>query len=542
MKRLLATAAALLFAAACNRPDARDAPRDPALATTLRIGSGGEPKSLDPQIVTGVIEERVLSSLFEGLVNLDFETMQPIPGVAESWEISGDGLVYTFHLRDNARWSNGDPVTADDFAYSWRRILSPALAAEYAYLLYPIENAEAYNNGTLSDFGLVGVRAVDSRTLEVRLRAPTPYFLALQIHFSFYPVHRPTIEAFDAFGRRDTAWTRPGNHVSNGPFKLTAWTPNKEIVAERNPLYWGIEEVALERIVYLPIQDPSTEERLFRAGEIDITDEHPLAKIAEYRENHPEVLVIQPIIATEFIRFNTTRKPFDDARVRTAFAYAIDRESVVDRVMRGGQTPGTSFVPPGLGGYEYGAHESAATRHAFDPDRARTLLADAGYAGGENFPEVTLIYDTNDNNRRYCEALQNMWLTSLGVRVQLQNMDGKSWLAAMMSLDYDLARSFWVADYPDPSNFLEMFYASSGNNRTGFAQTAYEALLREAAMAVDSQARHARFEEAEDRLLSDAPITPVYFQTRAFLRDKRLRGLVSNNLGRIDYRRLSFSD
>ena len=205
-------AATLVLAlAACTRDDGRDAARDPDLATTLRIGNGGEPKSLDPQIVTGIIEERVLSSLFEGLVNLDFETMEPIPGVAESWEISADGLEYTFRIREDARWSNGDAVTAEDFVYSWHRILSPALAAEYAYLLYPIENAEGFNAGTLTDFGEVGVKAPDPRTLVVRLRAPTPYFLTLQIHFSFYPVHRATLDAFDAHDQRDTAWTRPGS-------------------------------------------------------------------------------------------------------------------------------------------------------------------------------------------------------------------------------------------------------------------------------------------------------------------------------------------
>ena len=538
MKRFALLTTLLMLPLACGRDAERPAP-DP---TTLRIGNGGEPKSLDPHIVTGIIEERLLSSMFEGLVNVDFDTMQPTPGVAESWQVSDDGLTYMFHLRKDARWSNGDPLTSADFVSSWRRILSPALAAEYAYLLFPIENAEAFNAGTLAEFSEVGVRAPDPRTLIVQLRAPTPYFLLLQIHFSFYPVHQDTIEAFGDMLQRDTAWTRPGNLVSNGPFTLASWTPNREIVVEMSPEYWDAGGVQLERIVFLPVQDPSTEERLFRAGELDVTNQLPISKIAAYRQDRPDILVLNPIIATEFIRFNTTRAPFNDARVRLAFAQAVDRQALVDHVMKGGQTPATSFVPPDLGAYEYGttAAEPEPVHHAFDPDRARSLLAEAGFPNGENFPPVTLIYDTNDNNRRYCEALQNMWLTNLGVRVQLQNMDGKSWLSSMISLDYDLARSFWVADYPDPSNFLEMFYATSGNNRTGFADAAYETLLQEAARLADPAARNARFDAAERWLLAAAPIFPVYFQTRAFLRDERLQGLTPNNLGRIDFRRVSF--
>jgi len=513
----------------------------PPDTTTLRVGNGGEPKSLDPQLVTGVIEERLLSSLFEGLVNVNLETMQPEPGVAESWDLSADGLLYTFHLRPDAKWSNGDPVTAEDFVYSWQRMLSPSLAAEYAYMLYVIAGAESFNTGSETDFGKVGVKAIEPLTLEVRLRAPTPYFLLLQIHFSFYPVQRATIEKHGKTGDRDTLWTRPGNHVSNGPFHLLAWTPGKEIVVEKNPFYWGHDAVQLQRIKFNPIQDPSAEERLFRAGELDLTYAMPVSKVESYRKDHPELLRTDPLISTEFIRFNTTRKPFTDARVRLAFAHAIDRDAIVGHVLKSGQRTATSFVPPDLGAYAYGTHAQAAegaTRHAFNPDLARKLLADAGYTGGAGFPTVTLIYDTNDNNRRYCEALQNMWKTNLGINVQLQNMDGKSWLASMIGLDYDLARSMWSADYPDPSNFLDMFYSSSGNNRTGFSDPEYEDLMRRAALAVDPAERNALFDEGERRLMAAAPITPVFCRTRPYLKSPRLEGLTPNNLDRICWRQL----
>jgi oligopeptide transport system substrate-binding protein len=508
--------------------------------TTVRVGNGGEPKSLDPQLVTGVIEERLLSSMFEGLVNIDLATMQPKPGVAESWEISADGLTYTFHLRGDAKWSDGAPVTAQDFVYSWRRMLSPALAAEYAYMLFMIDGAEAFNAGKETDFSKVGVKAIDPRTLEVKLRAPAPYFLLLQIHFSFYPVQRATIEKFGAMTDRDTHWTRPGNHVSNGPYHLVGWTPNREIVVEQNPHYWGRADLHLQRIVYLPIQDPSAEEREFRAGELDLTYAMPNLKVESYLRDHPDQVRTDPLVSTEFIRFNTKREPFDDPRVRRAFAHAIDRKAIVEHVTKSGQSIATSFVPPGLGSYAYGSTEprDSAISHIFDPGLARKLLAEAGYADGAGFPEVTLIYDTNDNNRRYCEALQNMWQENLGVRVQLQNLDGKTWLSSMIALDYDLARSMWSADFADPSNFLDMFYATSGNNRTGFSDPDYEAMLRDASESPDPAERNALFDAAERRLMEAAPITPVLYRTRPYLKNPHLEGVTPNNLDRIDWRRL----
>lgn len=537
MKRVVFIAALVALPVACGGGD-RTASND---TTTLRIGNGGEPKSLDPHLVTGLIEDRLLSALFEGLVNIDYATMEPIAGVAERWDVSADGLTYTFHLRPDAKWSNGDPVTADDFVYSWQRMLSPALAAEYAYMLYLIRGAEEFNNGDTADFGTVGLKAPDAQTLEVTLRAPAPYFLVMQVHFSFYPVHRATIEAHGKTTDRDTAWTRPGNFVSNGPFTVAAWTPNREIVATKNEHYWDHDHVSLGRVIFLPVQDPSVEERMFRAGELDITNQLPSSKISSYQTDHPELLRIDPSLATEFVRFNTQRKPFNDPRVRMAFALAIDRQAIVEHVMRAGQTPAETFVPPGMGGYAYGTHAGAgdAPWHRYDPEQARKLLADAGFAGGTGFPAVTMIFDTNDNNRRYCEALQNMWKTHLGVNVQLQTMDGKSWLTSMIGLDYDLARSFWVADYPDPSNFLEMFYGGSGNNRTGYSELAYEDIVRRAALSADTAERNTLFDEAERLLLKTAPITPVYYQTRPFLKSTRVTGMTPNNLNKIDWRGLT---
>ena len=505
----------------------------------MQVGNGGEPKALDPHTVTGVIEERILSALFEGLVNLDLETMEPVPGVAESWEISENGTVYRFLLRNDARWSNGDPVTAHNFVYSWRRILSPAFAAEYAYMLYPIENAEAYHAGAIEEFDSVGVRALDSRTLEVRLRAPTPWFLSLQIHFTFYPVHRPTVESHGDMLQRDTPWTRPGNMVSNGPYRLAEWVPNDRIVVERNPEYWNRNALNLERIAYRPIQNPSVEERSFRAGELHITYGVPLTKIESYRRYASPALRIDPYLGTEFIRFNTRRQPFDDSRVRRAFGLAIDRAVLTKQVMKGGQQVATSYVPPGTGGYTYGRTWESGPVHEYQAGTARRLLAEAGFPEGAGFPPTAMIYDASDNNRIYCEALQQMWQRELGVRVQLQSMDTKTWLASQMQGDYDLARSYWIGDYNDAMNFLDMYLSQSGNNRTGFANTEYETLLSQAVMS-EGDARTALFRQAEDILLREAPITPVYHYTKVYLAVPQLEGLVPNILGRVNWRDLNW--
>ncbi len=528
MGRLLAWALVLGAAVLAGCTGAVERPHPEG--AVLHLGNGGEPKSLDPQIVTGIIEERILSALFEGLVNFDPETLAPAPGVAKSWDISDDGKVYTFQLNPAARWSNGDGVTAADFVYSWKRILSPGLAGEYAYMLYPILNAEEYRTGELDDFDQVGVTALDEHTLEVTLRAPTPYFLMLQIHFAFYPVHQATVEAHGTMTQRDTPWVRPGNFVGNGPFQLVDWVPNDRIETERNPHYWDADSVGLDGIVFHPIADPNVEERSFRAGELHMTYTVPLNKIVSYQEANNPALRIDPYIGTEFIRFNVTRPPFDDVRVRKAFAMSIDRQTLVERVLRGGQIPAEHFTPPDTAGY------TCDTRVPYDLEAARGLLAEAGFPNGEGFPAVEMIYNTGQNERLYSETLQAMWKDALGVDVQLANLDAKTWLANMIGLDYQMARSYWIGDYVHPSNFLEMFYTESGNNRTGFSEPNYEHLIRAAAFEQDTDKRNDLFQRAEKILLDSGVIAPVYFYTRPYLLAPNITGVAPNILGRITYR------
>lgn len=499
----------------------------------LLMGNGAEPEGLDPHIVTGVPEHHILLTLFEGLVNLDPEDLSPIPGVAESWTESPDGLVYTFRLRTDAKWSNGDAVTAHDFVYAWQRILTPALASEYAYMLHCMKNAKAFNEGAIDDFSEVGCKVIDDHTLEVRLENPTPYFLSLHIHYTWYPVHRATLERFGAMEDRNTKWTRPENFVGNGPFRLVSWEPNKAIKTAKSPTYWNAGEVALDGVHFFPITDIQTEERMFRSGDLHMTESVPHTKVTVYRENHPELIRLEPWLGSYFYRFNTTRPPFDDVRVRRAFAMSIDRQIIVDRILRGGQLATGSFTPPGMNGY------TSETSIEYDVEGARRLLAEAGYPGGEGLDSAEILYNTSENHRTIAEAIQQMWKTELGVNVTLSNQDWKVYLDSTNNLDYEIARAGWIGDFVDPINFLECFTSDNGNNRTGYASAEYDVLIAQARRTKDQGERNALYQRAEKILLNDAPIIPIYIYTRVFLIAPEVKGRHANLLDYIAFGQMS---
>ncbi|HEX6984020.1 MAG TPA: peptide ABC transporter substrate-binding protein, partial [Planctomycetaceae bacterium] len=347
-------------------------------AAVFRISNGAEPETIDPGLATGVPEHRIISSLFEGLYTNDPRDLHPVPGVALRHTVSSDGRVYTFTLDPAARWTNGRRVTADDFVYAWKRVLDPKTGAKYAQQLYYLENGEAYNKGTITDFREVGVKALDPSTLEVTLERPTPYFLYLTTFYTLYPVPR---EAIEAHGRD---WTKPGRIVSNGPFRLVEWVPQQTLVLEKNPTYRDADRVALDRVVFDPTEDVNTSLKQFAAGETDwVPGNLPASQVEVWRER-PEWYA-EPYLGTYFYRINVTRPPLDDPRVRKALALAVDREAITRYVTRAGEIPHTGFVPKHMPDYP------GVEGLGFDPAAARRLLAEAGYPGGEGFPPVELI-------------------------------------------------------------------------------------------------------------------------------------------------------
>ncbi|MFO8027463.1 MAG: peptide ABC transporter substrate-binding protein, partial [Opitutales bacterium] len=460
-------------------------------ARELYFGIGTEPAGLDPHLITGLTELHVTIALFEGLATLNSETMAIEPGVAKSWEISDGGTTYTFHLDPKARWSNGDPVTAEDFLYSFERILSPALGAPYAYMLFDVKNAEAFKKGELDDFDQVGARAPDPATLVIELNQPTPYFLSLLTHYTWWPVHPPTIEKHGGMTERISEWTKPENFVGNGPFTLESWRINSSLYVKKNPLYRAPEEVWLQGVHFLPIQ-ADAEERAFRAGHLHLTSTVLPHRIDWYRRNMPERMRFDTALGVYYYMLNTSREPLDDPRVRQALAYSIDREAITEHVLKAGQEPAYHFTPPNTGG----GYTSEA-RVTYDPDHARKLLAEAGYPGGKGFPTFEILYNTSESHRAIATAIQQMWKKELGVDVSLYNQEWKVYLSTRESGNFDILRAAWFGDYDDPNTFLSLGESDNGNNHTNWNHSEYDALIESAAVEQNQHKRFAIFQQAE---------------------------------------------
>lgn len=484
----------------------------------LLKGNGTEPKGLDPHLVTGVPEGAIIGALLEGLIaRHPTNDLEPEPGMAESWEHNGDFSVWTFRLRD-AKWSNGDPVLASDFVFSWQRILSPALGAEYAPMLYVIENAEAFNMGEIEDFGQVGVKALDDKTLQVTLQGSTPHFLSMIKHTSYLPVNPRVVEEHGGMTDRQSGWSTLENYVVNGPFRLKSWVTNQLIEVERNPEYWDAETVRLNGIRFYPIDNANTEETMFRNNRLHLTNTVNPDKIPYFGEIMPDRLTISPYLGSYFYRLNVTREPFTDVRVRRALALALDKQLIVERVTKGGQAAATGLVPEGIPGY------IASTTVQYDPDEARRLLAEAGYPGGEGFPEVELMINTSEAHRKIAEAIQALWKRELGIQVGIYNQEWKVYLDSQSNLDYDISRAGWIGDFVYPSTFTEMFTTGNGNNDTGWSNARYDRLVAQARMADSEEERMALFRETEEILLAEMPIIPIYWYTRVFLKDPQVQG------------------
>jgi len=502
----------------------------------------GEVTTLDPARMTALQDGRVADALFEGLAVLDPRSLEPRPGVAERWDVSDDGRTYAFHLRADARWSDGRPVTAEDFAYSWRRALDPETAAEYAYMLFPIRGAKAYYKAAAKArneeqkaalWSEVGIRVEGPRRLVVELERPTAYFLDLVAFSTYLPVRRDVVESW---GDR---WIFPPHLISNGAYRLTQWRFQSRMRWEKNPYYWNAGAVALERIEVRVYEEPNTALVAYETGEIDLTTSVPaLAKTplleASRAGRRRDVLNVANL-GTYFYRFNCTKGALADARVRRALALALDRQEIADRAARGGQMPATVLVPPGMAGYESppGLAESV--------EEARRLLAEAGYAGGEGLPEFALLVNKGgESHVAVAEMVQQQWRDRIGVRTRIEQVEWKVFLDRVHGLDYEIAREGWYGDYVDPNTFLDLFVTGGGNNKTGWSNRRYDALVERAASETGAAARARTLAEAEAILLAEAPIVPIYFYTTVILVRPGLVGVEPNLLNRIDFGRLSW--
>lgn len=486
----------------------------------LILGNGSEPETLDPHLATGQPEHHLFSALFEGLVApLPENPDANGPGAAARWEHSPDFVTWTFHLQPDGRWSDGRALTADDFAYAYERILTPALAADYASMLYPLQNAEEFNQGKTADFSKVGVRVLDDHTLQFTLKGPTPYLPSMLKHYTWFPVPRHAIERAGKMTDRDTRWTRPGNLVGNGPFRLKEWRFTHSITVERNPHYWDAGFVKLNEITFIPIPNAGTEDRAFNDGQIHVTQTIPLDKVPLYRTTRKDEYHEDPLLSVYFYRCNVTRKPFDDRRVRKALALAIDRDSLINNVLRAGQKPALGFTPPGCG-------EGYATPEVlrFDPAEARRLLAEAGYPDGRGFPKFDILINTMESHRTIAEALMAMWKQHLNLPVTVLNQDWSVYLKSQRELDFGVCRAGWVGDYLDPFTFLGIWRTGDGNNNTGWSNPRYDDLLTKSGLEGDPVKRMAMLREAEELLLDEVPILPIYWYVHAYLLKPEVRG------------------
>lgn len=481
----------LLLLAGCAPYD------DPA---ELRIVNGKEPESIDPAIVVGQADGRVCLALFEGLTRYNATNAAPEPGLAERWDISPDGKVYTFHIRTNALWSTGEPITAHDFVYAWLRVLDPYTASDYAGNLYYIKGAEDFNFGKTKDASTVGVKALDERRLRVELVNPTPFFLDLCAYPPQAVVHRGTIE------KHGDRWLHARPLPCSGAYELVYWRLNDRIRVKKNPYYWDAANTGCDTVDFMPVNSPNTALNLFISGQVDIVwdkDVVPseLLDVLRTRQDFHTFTYF----ATYFYRYNVTRKPFDDPRVRQALALAIDKKRITEKITRGGELAADFYVPP-IPNYK------SPSGLSYDPERARALLKEAGYEGGKGFPRFTYLFNTARDHAKIAVELQEMWRRELGIEVDLRSVEWKVYLRMQVDLDYDLSRSSWIGDYTDPNTFLDMFMSNNPNNRTGWKNETYDNLIRQGNAEPDIKKRETLLQQAEQLLVRDElPIVPLYF-------------------------------
>ncbi|OEG00084.1 hypothetical protein BHF71_06470 [Vulcanibacillus modesticaldus] len=499
----------------------------PAVEQKLRLNARTEPPSLDPGTATDSTSFEILRVLMEGLVRLDKNgQVTKGSGMAKDWKVSDDQLTYTFYLKDDIYWSNGDPVTAQDFEYAWKRVLNPETAADYAYQLYYLKNGEAYNNGEATA-DEVGVKALDDKTLEVVLEAPTPYFLQLTAFGTLYPVNKNVVES-------NPNWAADAStYVSNGPFKLASWEHDSEVVVTKNENYWNKDEVKLDEISWVMVNDDNTAYQLFLNKEIDI-DAAPQELTYELIQKGEATST--PILGTYMYLFNTQDEIFKNKNIRKAFSIAIDRDAIVNQVTKGGQIPAYGFVPPGSSpdmGVDFREYNGDLIPDVSEAKKYLELgMKELGLT---ELPTITLSYNTSEGHKKIAQAIQAMWKDNLGVEVELSNQEWKVYLETIDAGEFQIGRYGWLGDYMDPMTFMDMWVTGGGNNGAHYSNPEYDALIEKAKSTADQKVRLEALAEAEKILMDEAVVAPIYFYTRVFIQQDYVKGVVRHGDGATDF-------
>ncbi|CAI0901446.1 oligopeptide ABC transporter substrate-binding protein OppA [Serratia sp. JSRIV001] len=504
--------AAVLGMSASQNLQAVEVPAGVQLAPLQRmvINNGSEVASLDPHKVEGTPESNIILNLLEGLVSTDANG-HLAPAVAENWE-NTDYQTWTFHLRPGAVWSDGSPVTAQDFVYSWQRLADPKTGSPYAsYLQYArIENIDAILAGKKPPESL-GVSAIDDKTLRVTLSEPVPYFVSMLSHTSMKPVKQSVVEKFG------DKWTLPQNYVGNGAYRLSEWVVNEHIMLERSPSYWNNSKTVIEQATFLPLSSEVSDINRYRSGEIDITNSAiPPNLYAKMKREIPEQLHVNPYLCTFYYEINNQRAPFTDERVRAAVKLTLDRDIIANKIMGQGQIPAYSFTPTFTEGGNFSQPEWAGWTQEKRNEEAKKLLAQAGFTA-EKPLKFTLLYNTSDQNKQQAIAAASMWKKNLGAQVTLQNQEWKTSLQSRHEGQFDVARATWCGDYNEPSAFLNMLLSNSSNNTFFYKSSAFDALMASTLQAPDAAARGAIYQQAETLLDKDSALVPVYYRVSARL-------------------------
>jgi oligopeptide transport system substrate-binding protein len=502
--------------------------REPVPPADLRIINGSEPETLDPALITSISDSRIVRGLFEGLTRLKAETARAEPALAERWEISDDGKRYTFYLRKNAVWSNGTPITSADVVYSWQRVLDPMTAADYAGQLYFVKNAENFNTGKSDpDTGRkytakdVAVYTIDAHTLAVELNAPTAFFLDLCAFPTLAVVPRFWIE------KHGDRWTIEHPVPVSGPYMLDFWKLNDRVRVRANPRHWSGKLPPCQVVDFIPMKFPTTALNLYDTGAADIIWDKSLipSSLMDVLRKRPDCHTFG-YLGSYFFRFNTTRKPFDDVRVRQALTMAIDRQRLVNNITKAGEQVAEHFVPKGTADYE----SPAGLPH--NPERARKLLAEAGYPDGKGFPTFTYLMNNAPIDAQISVELQAMWKKELGIKMEIRQSEWKVYLNEQSQLNFDISRSSWIGDYNDANTFLDLFMSNNGNNRTGWKNAKYDQIMRSANLQTDTAKRRELLQQAESMIIHDeAIIAPIYFYAGVnFFDPKKIKGIHFNLL------------